>query len=152
MEWCPRNSRRVGYVFSQTIWIKLSTESNLKQIKENRSCDVGLLRRWESPRIWNFAQFQLFELMKQEGKRMKQSMKSEESKDPELKEFLPLNRSFDEEEQKTVILEKGWQGREELGEIWPWKEAQISHWNSKGKPSTIIFRFLVFWRLIEFCS
>ena len=77
--------------------------------------------------IYLFLQFQLFELMKQEGKRMKQSMKSEESKDPELKEFLPLNRSFDEEEQKTVILEKGWQGREELGEIWPWKEAQISH-------------------------
>ncbi|KAL6324591.1 hypothetical protein AAG906_013403 [Vitis piasezkii] len=71
--------------------------------------------------------FQLFEVMKQEGERMKQSMKSEKCKDPELKEFLPLNRSFDEEEQKTVILEKGWQGREELGEIWPWKEAQISH-------------------------
>ena len=33
-------------------------------------------------------------------------MESEESKKPVLKEFLPLKRNFDEEEQRAVILVK----------------------------------------------
>ncbi|XP_034706437.1 transcription factor HHO5-like [Vitis riparia] len=52
------------------------------------------------------------EFLKKEGEKMKRDIEFKEPKWPVLKEFLPLKRSFNEEEHRAVPMEKEY-GREE---------------------------------------